>query len=255
MGLSVRAGGERLMDESTEGPLEALREAIERFAGAAPDPGPPAGRERWLERGTAPDELRWREIDRTIGDQITGRRVLVVGHGVDYDAFAFASRGAEYVLACEAPLAIRQAAEREPRNRSTIDFRPLAWDELDPERHGTFGIIHCNGLLHRVLDPIALLRTLRRVTEADGTLLVGSVMISDPERSEYLRFIPSRFLGDPSWGFLPGRLAFRWLLQTAGFDVGTAFGEHDLSGDGIPLVSGYLQGTVSPADDRGRPDR
>ena len=100
--------------------------------------------------------------------------------------------------------------------------------------------MHCNELLHRVVEPLALLKTLRRMIAEDGTLLIGSMMIADPERSEYLRFIPDRYDGDPDWWFVPGRLAFRWLVQAAGFEIETAFGEHEGPQDWLPLITGYL---------------
>lgn len=168
---------------------------------------------------TTQDQLRWDEIDRQLGTQISGRRVLVVGPNTDYDAAAFAARGAEQVLAGATHL------------------------QLDPTHDGTFEIVHCNDLLHRVLEPLALLQTLRRVTARDGTLLIGSLMIADPERSEYLRFIPDRYAGDPACWFVPGRLAFRWLVQTAGFAIEAAFAEREGPEDCIPVVTGYLRAT------------
>ncbi len=145
--------------------------------------------------------------------------MLVVGPAAEYDAAAFTARGAAHVVAED------------------------AWKRLDPVRHGRFDIVHCNDLLHRELEPIALLRTLRRMTATEGTLLIGSMMIADPERSEYLRFIPDRYAGNPTWWFLPGRLAFRWLVQTAGFAIEAAFAEHEGPRDSFPVVTGYLRAT------------
>lgn len=229
------------MSESAAEALAALRVAIERFDQEAPLPTSPASKQITAE--AAPDERRWAEIDRQLGAQIAGRRVLVVGPASGYDALAFAARGAEQVLACASPDPLGRTGPQTPLDEASIDFPKLAWDELSPERHGTFGIVHCTGLLHRALEPVALLRTLRGMTAEDGTLLIGSIMIDDPERSEYLRFVPDRYAGDPTWWFLPGRLAFRWLVQTAGFEVQAAFGEQEESGEGFPIVSGYLRAT------------
>jgi hypothetical protein len=70
------------------------------------------------------------------------------------------------------------------------------------------------------------------------------MMIDDPERSEYLRFVPDRFAGDPTWWFVPGRLAVRWLLQTAGFEVEGEFAEREGPRDLFPVVCAYLRATA-----------
>ncbi|MGI8412587.1 MAG: class I SAM-dependent methyltransferase [Solirubrobacteraceae bacterium] len=190
---------------------------------------------------TASDDLRWAELGQHIDTHLAGRRVLVVGSGAGYDAFAFAARGAEYVLACEPSDAFRQAEFLESIYKSGVDFQPLHWSALEPTCQGRFDIVHCDGLLHRVLDPMTLLSTLHRMTAQHGRLLVGSMMLADPERSELLRFVPDRHAGDPTWWFVPGRLAFRWLVETAGFDVEIEFGEREGPRDGFPVVTGYLR--------------
>jgi tRNA (mo5U34)-methyltransferase len=189
----------------------------------------------------ARDDLRWRIIDRHVDAQLDGRRVLVVGCGAGYDAFAFATRGAQYVLACDSSDAFRQAEFLESMYQSGVDFRRLKWEALDPLQHGTFDIIHCNNLLHRVLEPVALLQRLRSMTADNGTLLIGSMMLGDPERSEFLRFVPDRHAGDPTWWFIPGRLALRWLVETAGFEVEAELGETEGPRDGFPVTAGYLR--------------
>ncbi len=58
-----------------------------------------------------------------------------------------------------------------------MELRSSGWETLDPQRDGTFEIVHCHGLLHRVLEPTALLRTLRRLAACRGTLLISSMML------------------------------------------------------------------------------
>lgn len=191
------------MTQSLEDALDALRTMIEQFA--IPD----------LAHSATDRERRWLEIDKHLGGQIAGLRVLIVGSDAESEAEAFSARGASQVLACATPPA--------------------------PAHSGTFEIVHCDGLLHRVTEPVAMLRGLRSLTVLGGTLLIGSMIIDDPERSEYLRFIPDRYAGDPTWWFLPGRLAFRWLVEAAGFEVQAEFGEREGPRDLFPVISGYLK--------------
>ena len=202
------------MNETMEEALHKLEATIARFdqldGGSAP---------------SAPSEARWTAIDEQLGRDLSGRRVLVVGPGAPADAKGFEARGADGVVACES----------------------LA--ELEPQRHERFDIVHCNGLLHRVLEPMALLRTLRAVTVENGTLLIGAMVLGDPERSEYLRFVPDRLAGDADCWFVPGRLALRWLVDTAGFRVEAEFGEQEGPRDAFPVVTAYLRATTRPEAD------
>jgi len=174
---------------------------------------------------------------------------LVIGGAAIEDARELAARGAAYVLSCAAP------PEREPSLGGVegrieldgegvdgrIDYQPLGWEELAPARQGTFDLILCDDLVHRVTEPLSLLRALRVMTSEGGVLLIGAMMIDDPERSEYLRFVPDRYAADPSWWFVPGRLALRWLLQAAGFVVEAEFGEREGPRDLFPVVRAYLK--------------
>jgi SAM-dependent methyltransferase len=207
--------------------LAELGEMVERLAA--------------FDRATSVDgaDVRWRELDPQTEGQIDGRRALVVGAQVRDDAAAFAARGASYVLACASAPGIERPDSSAAR--TGVELLQLSWEELHPVRYGTFELVHCNGLLHRVTEPLRLLRTLRSLTAPGGTLLIGSMMLSDPERSEYLRFFPDRYAADPTWWFVPGRLAFRWLVETAGFEVVAEFGEREGPRDLVPVAAGYLK--------------
>ncbi len=176
-----------------------------------------------LEALPDPDGLPFGETPtwRELADWMVGRRVLVVGDDAEQAATAFAVRGAASV----------QTYER-------------SWNELDPERHGIFEIVYCDGLLDRAAEPLALLRTLRSMITLGGLLAIGATVLDDPERSEYLRFVPDGLPGDPGWRLIPGRLAFRWMLQASGFEVQAALGERPGPSDPLPLVSEYLSATA-----------
>lgn len=231
MGDPIRRIGGSEMSDSAPRRLEALAELVERLEIPA------------ASRPVKDDAQRWLEIDQQLGGELANLRALVVGGDVAHDAQALVERGAGYVLGC------LPAAHGEPRGpkagtRPAPELRPLDWRELDPERHGRFELVLCSDLLHRVTEPLTLLQLLRTMMAADGTLLIGAVMLEDPERSEYLRFIPDRYAGDASWWFVPGRLAFRWLLQVAGFEVDAEFAVHEVPGDLVAVVAGYLRATA-----------
>lgn len=202
------------MSDSLHASLAALREAIDKF----PDAGLSA---RELGAGAHdPEAQRWSALDTQTDLRLAGQRVLTIGSAATDDAVAFTARGARQVLVCQSP------------------------DELDPGRDGTFDLVHCRGLLHRVREPMTLLGRLRRMTSPGGALLIESMMLADLDRSEFLRFVPDRYAGDPTWWFVPGRLAFRWLVESAGFEVELEFGEVEGPRDGLPMVSGYLLARV-----------
>lgn len=206
--------------------LEALGEVAEQLAAF--------NRARALNGADA----RWAELDPRIEGEIEGRRVLVVGIDVRDDAEAFAARGATRVLACASLPTTERSA---PSSEAGMELLQLSWQELDPGSHGSFDLGHCDGLLHRVTEPLRLLRTLRSMTVPGGILLIGSMVLTDPERSEYLRFVPDRYAADPTWWFLPGRLAFRWMVQTAGFEVVAEFGEREGPQEPVPVAAEYLK--------------
>jgi SAM-dependent methyltransferase len=172
--------------------------------------------------------------------ELSGKRVLDVGTNAGYDAFMFSLRGAESVLAVEPTEFIEQALFLESVYRSGVDFQRIGWQQLDPELHGRFDVVHCNGVLYHELHLIRMLSRLRRMLSDDGTAFIGSMMLASPELSEFVRFVPGPYYGDPTWWWVPGRLAFRRMLEATGLEV---TGEID-QGNGPPgefaVVNGYM---------------
>lgn len=220
----MHAAGDRstTLGESVRQALDGLREALGRFPALS---APPAEA----------------ELDVPSDAEIAGRRVLVVGFGARRHALAYAERGAEHVLACETPEATEQSESFDVGRPATIELHPRGWDTLDPATDGTFDVVHCEGLLHRTLAPMTLLCMLRAMTSAGGLLLIESMQLADAERSELIRFVPDRHAGDATWWFVPGRLAFRWMVQTAGFEIEIELPERDGPRDEFRVVSGYLR--------------
>jgi SAM-dependent methyltransferase len=185
-------------------------------------------------------DQRWLGLAKELPSDLSGRRVLDVGSNAGYDAFMFRKLGADHVLACEPSDFHQQALFLESIYEAGVDFQQVGWEELDPETHGRFDLVHCNGVLYHELHPMKLIERLRAVITDQGTMLLGSMMLADPELSEYARFVPGSYYGDPTWWWVPGRLALRWMLETAGFRVEHELGAHDGPLGEFRVVNSYF---------------
>jgi SAM-dependent methyltransferase len=188
----------------------------------------------------------WRNDQRWIGlashvPDLTGQRVLDVGSNAGYDPFMFHLRGAAYVLACEPFEFHEQALFLESIYRTGVDFQRIGWQDVDPDRHGRFDLIHCHGVIYHEPHPIAMLQALRRMLAPGGTMLFGSMMLADAELSEHLRFVPTSYYGDPTWWFVPGRLAMRWMLEVTGFESEEEFGISEGPPGEFATINGYFK--------------
>lgn len=179
---------------------------------------------------------------------LAGKRVLDVGSNAGYDPFMFSALGAREVLACEPFEFISQARFLESVYHSGVRFERICWQQLDPEVHGKYDLVHCNGVLHHEPNPLGMLQQLRRMVADGGELMLGSMMLADAELSEYARFVRNDYAGDPTWWWVPGRLALRWMMDASGFKAellpvtsGGPMGAFD-------VVNGYLRGRLSEPD-------
>jgi predicted O-methyltransferase YrrM len=164
------------------------------------------------------NDQRWQLLEEHVGE-LSGRRVLDVGSNAGYDPFSFKLLGASEVLACEPFAFIHQARFLESIYRTGVDFRQIGWQQLDPDEHGRFDLVHCNGVLYHEPNPIGMLLRLRSMLADGGEMLLGSMVHASPEHSEYIRFVPDSYAGDKTWWFVPGRLATRWMLEVTGFEA------------------------------------
>jgi SAM-dependent methyltransferase len=167
---------------------------------------------------------RWAVLGPELPDDLSATRVLDVGSNAGYDAFMFNLRGAREVVACEPFELHRQALFLESIYRTGVDFRQIGWEALDPHDQGRFELVHCDGVLHRERDPLPLLRRLRAMLADDGLLLLGSMVLEDLEVADHIRFVPDSYFGDPTWWWVPGRMAIRRLLAQAGLGAEGEFG-------------------------------
>jgi tRNA (mo5U34)-methyltransferase len=188
------------------------------------------------------NDHRWVVLGDALPEDLSGKRVLDVGSNAGYDPFMFSRRGADYVLGCEPFEFIEQALFLESIYKTGVDFQRIGWQDLDPAVQGTFDLVHCHGVLYHEPNPMGLLARLWHLTAPGGTLLLGSMMLADPTLSEYARYVPLRYYGDPTWWWVPGRLTLRWLIETAGFDVAEAFGESPGPPGEFPTINGYVRG-------------
>jgi SAM-dependent methyltransferase len=167
---------------------------------------------------------RWAALGPEVPDDLSDTRVLDVGSNAGYDAFMFNLRGAREVVACEPFDFYQQALFLESIYRTGIDFRQIGWEELDPADHGRFALVHCNGVLYHERDPLLMLRRLRAMLADDGLLLLGSMVLAELALADHMRFVPGSYFGDPTWWWVPGRMAIRQLLAQAGLRPEGEFG-------------------------------
>ena len=189
-------------------------------------------------------DLRWDVLGPHVPDDLTGKRVLDIGSNAGYDPFAFKARGAERVLGCEPSWGHTQAIFLEEIYEAGVEFRHIGWQDLNPEVHGRFDLVHCNGLLYHEPSPMLMLERLRSMLAEDGELLLGTMLLARPELSEYARFVPGAFAGDRTWWWVPGRLAFRWMMEAVGFELGEEFGVFPGPQDAFPVITAYQKATL-----------
>lgn len=96
---------------------------------------------------------------------------------------------------------------------------PGAVLRLDPDSDpgwrvgGPFAAVVCRDTIRACPNPMALLTDLWRRTEAGAPLLLETEVLPIGEDSTCARFLPGR------GGWVPGRLALRWMVEVAGFEV------------------------------------
>ena len=174
---------------------------------------------------------------------LTGKRVLDIGSNAGYDPFMFNLRGAAEVLACEPFEFIEQARFLESLYRTGVDFQQIGWQDLNSVEHGRFDFVHCHGVVYHEVDPVALLRRLHEMTAPGGTLMLGSMMLADAALADLSRFVPGDYYRDPTWWWVPGRVALREMIESVGFEIEEYFGQSPGPDGEFETINGYFRGT------------
>jgi tRNA (mo5U34)-methyltransferase len=187
-------------------------------------------------------------------EDFAGMSVLDVGTFDGFYAFLAARRGAERVVAVDNEqyrlwVASRWDIELEGGEGfnaiqrllgSVVEYRRMDAFELDrlDER---FDLVYCFGILHRVENPLGLLRALRRRTASGGTVLVETYGVRAEQQDG-----PALRVSEPGevyardefvyWGFADSGL--ERLARVAGFSRAESL--VDVEVDGHPRVMGRL---------------
>jgi tRNA (mo5U34)-methyltransferase len=193
------------------------------------------------------NDQRW-EVMREHVPDLQGKRVLDVGSNAGYDPFMFHVLGATEILACEPFEFIAQARFLESIYNTGTRFEQIGWQRLNPEVHGTFDLIHCNGVLYHEPNPMGMLQRIRTMLADSGQLLLGSMMLASAELSEHARFVRHDYAGDPTWWWVPGRLALRWMMEAAGLEPEALPFLFDGPRGSFEVVNGYFRGRPSEPD-------
>jgi len=186
-------------------------------------------------------DQRWVDLGREVPEDLSGKRILDIGSNAGYDPFMFRLLGADYVLGCEPYEFFYQAEFLESIYRTGVDFKKIGWQQLSPAEHGRFDLVHCHGILYHEPTPLLLLQKLREMLADGGEMVLGTMMLADPELSEMTRFVPGSFNGDPTWWTVPGRLATRWMLEATGFEVVSEFSVAPGPAGEFEVMQGYFR--------------
>lgn len=133
-----------------------------------------------------------------IPEDFSGTRVLDVGTFDGFYAFLAEARGADRVVAIDNEQYVHWVKSRwgielngsegfgaiHRLLNSKVEYRKLDAFDLD-QLNEQFDLIFCFGILHRVYNPLGLLRGLRDRLDSDGRLLVETHGVPNDEGSEH----------------------------------------------------------------------
>jgi tRNA (mo5U34)-methyltransferase len=189
-----------------------------------------------------------------VPDDFAGMSVLDVGTFDGFYAFLAERRAAERVVALDNEqyrlwVASRWGIELEGGEGfraihrllgSAVEYRRMDAFELDGLKE-RFDLVFCFGILHRVENPLGLLRVLRGRTANGGSVLVETYGVRPEERDGPAIRVSAPgevYAGDEFvyWGF--GHTGLDRLARVAGFSHAESFAEVQV--DGHPRIIGRL---------------
>lgn len=113
----------------------------------------------------------------------------------------------------------------------------LVRPELDAEwEKAGYDLAVCREVIQRDPYPARLLMRLWGVMTEGGTLLLHSPVMTEPEKSQFARFVAAD-AGAGATEWLPGRLALRWSVETSGFDVDGWLATEDRPHEGVAAAA------------------
>jgi hypothetical protein len=138
-------------------------------------------------------QTHWELIAGDVPDDLSGRKILDVRPEAD-------------------------PVSEEIESRKATDIR--VWDGAEdlPADAGGFDLVICREALNRTAYPANFLSRLWAATPEGATLVIQCRVMTPVDLSMYARFVEAA-TGDGEFEWLPGRLAFRWLVETSGFDI------------------------------------
>jgi hypothetical protein len=139
-------------------------------------------------------QTHWERIAAEVPTDLASSKVLDIRPDADPVSEAISSRGAKGVR---------------------------VWDgaeELPADAAG-FDLAVCREALNRTAYPANFLSQIWAATAVGGRLVIQCRVMTATDLSMFARFVEKRSgRGELEW--LPGRLAFRWSVETSGFDIG-----------------------------------
>lgn len=189
-------------------------------------------------------------------DDLTGLSVLDIGAFDGFYSFLAEARGAKRVVAVDNEqyiewIASRWGVELEGGEGfdaisgligSSVDYRRLDAFDLD-QLDESFDLIFCFGILHRVENPLGLLRILRERLSAGGRVLLETHASTDRELAAsaavHIPEAGETYAHDDCvyWGFTEGSLGT--MARHAGFDGFEMIDAPTI--DGHPRIIGELR--------------
>lgn len=136
------------------------------------------------------------------------------------------SHGEQFVANLPAELSGRRVLDIRPEpdlvseeigSRSAAEVRTWTGVEEPPAGAGV-DLVLCREALNRTAYPANFLSRIWAASVDGADLLIQCRVMTSTDLSMYARFVERR-TGDGEFEWLPGRLAFRWLVETSGFDV------------------------------------
>lgn len=143
----------------------------------------------------------------------TGATVMEVGAGTGNFLHLFADVSARAIAVDVTEEMLREAQRKFP----SMDLF-IADGKALPFASRSIDLVTCAQMLHHVLDPLPLVKEMRRVAKEEGAVLVVDQVA--PESYEQTAFMNElEALRDPSHGTSRSPSAMRVLLQSAGLEI------------------------------------